>query len=263
MNIELKQLHGGYSDVSIIENVNFNIREGEWLTIVGANGSGKSTLLKLINRILIPQKGSVFFDQQSCQSMSPKDIAQQISFLAQQQHIPENITVQELVSLGRVPHQTWWQWSPSPEDQEHIQWAIAKTGLETYRDRPVQALSGGERQRVFIALALAQRTQALLLDEPTSYLDIHYQLELLELLKSLQTAETFTIVTVLHDLNLAERYSDRVALMQAGQVLSVGKRHEVLTQENIRQAFQIEAEILLSSIGRIIVPLNPCGQIQL
>ena len=256
MNIELQHLYGGYGVSSIVNDITFRIVENEWLTIVGANGSGKSTLLKLINRILAPQKGSVFLDGTAYQNLSQKDLAKTISFLAQQQIIPPNISVQELVTLGRVPYQSWWQWTASKSDQEHIDWAIAKTGLTQYRDRSVQQLSGGERQRAFIALALAQKTQILLLDEPTSYLDIHYQLDLLDLLKSLQQETKLTIVTVLHDLNLAERYSNRVALMQSGKLLEIGTTRDVLNPNNIRQAFKIEADVISTANGRVIIPIR-------
>ncbi|NET72305.1 MAG: ABC transporter ATP-binding protein, partial [Sphaerospermopsis sp. SIO1G2] len=206
MPLELENLSGGYTTIPIVKDVNLSLKNGEWLSLVGANGSGKSTLLKLISRILLPLGGVVLLDGKAIHSQPPNLVAQKLALLPQQQPVPAGLTVRQLVSLGRTPHQKWWQWELTGTDRIIVDSAIEKTQLEKFSDRPVENLSGGERQRAFLALALAQEPKVLLLDEPTTYLDINYQLQLLELLKNLNLQQELTIVTVLHELNLAARY---------------------------------------------------------
>lgn len=255
MPIEARNLSGGYGNKNIIQNLNLVIRQGEWLSIVGANGSGKSTFLKLINKLLTPSQGQVFLDGKSIQNLPPHIIAKKIAILPQQQTVPMGLTVEQLVSLGRTPHQPWWQWELNSEDRKQVDEAIVQTQLAGFRDRPVAALSGGERQRAFLALALAQNPQILLLDEPTTYLDIHYQLQLLELLKKLKTKQKLTIITVLHDINLATRYSDRLALLKAGQLYTVGNPDEVLKAKILKDVFEIDVSIIHTPVGLQICPL--------
>jgi iron complex transport system ATP-binding protein len=240
MPLQLQNLTGGYTTVPIVQNINLSLKTGEWLSLVGANGSGKSTLLKLLSRILSPQQGTVLLDGKAIHTQPANVIAQKLALLPQQQTIPVGLTVRQLVSLGRTPHQPWWQWELNPEDRQKVEAAIQKTQLENLSDRPVEQLSGGERQRAFLALALAQEPQVLLLDEPTTYLDINYQLQLLELLKDLNQQQELTIVTVLHELNLAARYSSRIALLKQGQLWEVGTPEEVLTPEAIASVFGVE-----------------------
>lgn len=249
MPLELQNLSGGYSVTPIVRNINLTLRTGEWLSLVGANGSGKSTLLKLISRILSPQEGTVLLDGKAIHTQPPHLVAQKLALLPQQQTIPVGLTVRQLVSLGRTPHQNWWQWELTPEDWQKVDAAIQKTQLEKFRDRPVEQLSGGERQRAFLALALAQDPKVLLLDEPTTYLDINYQLQLLELLKNLNQQQALTIVTVLHELNLAARYSSRIALLKQGQLWEVGTPSAVLTPDAIAQVFGVESVIIQTPIG--------------
>ena len=186
MNLEIQDLTGGYGEIAIAHNITLSLQPGEWLSLIGANGSGKSTFLKLVSRILTPHKGSVLLDGKAIHTESAAIVAQKLAILPQQQTVPEGLTVRQLVSLGRAPHQGWWQWELSKEDAQKVELAINQTGIDEFRDRPVEQLSGGERQRAFLALALAQNPQVLLLDEPTTYLDICYQLQLLELLKKLK-----------------------------------------------------------------------------
>ncbi len=167
------------------------------------------------------------------------------------------MTVRQLVSLGRAPHQDWWQWELSKEDVQKVELAIDQTGIDEFRDRPVEQLSGGERQRAFLALALAQNPQVLLLDEPTTYLDICYQLQLLELLKKLNIEQRLTIVTVLHEINLAARYSSRIAMLNKGKLFCIGTPAQVLTPDNLSQTFGVEAIILETSVGLQICAIAP------
>ncbi|MEA5536708.1 ABC transporter ATP-binding protein [Crocosphaera sp. XPORK-15E] len=256
MPIETQNLSGGYFNKLVIQDINLTLKTGEWLSLVGANGSGKSTFLKLINRILTPEHGQVLLDGKSIHNLPPHTIAQKMAILPQQQTIPIGLTVFQLVSLGRTPHQNWWQWELNLEDRNKVENAIIKTQLEPFRDRLVTELSGGERQRAFLALALAQNPRILLLDEPTTYLDIHYQLQLLELLKTLQIEQQLTIITVLHDINLAARYSDRLALLKQGKLYTVGQPIDVLKPPILRDVFDIEVMVINTPVGLQICPLS-------
>ncbi|BAZ41527.1 ABC transporter-related protein [Calothrix sp. NIES-4101] len=249
MPLDLQNLTGGYSITPIVENINLSLETGEWLSLVGANGSGKSTLLKLLSRILTPQQGYVLLDGKVIHTEPAQLIAQKLALLPQQQTIPSGLTVRQLVSLGRTPHQPWWQWELNSQDREKVEAAIMQTRLDKLRDRSVENLSGGERQRAFLALALAQEPKVLLLDEPTTYLDINYQLQLLELLRELNQQQNLTIVTVLHELNLAARYSSRIALLKQGQLWDVGTPKQVLTNEAIAQVFGVESVIIETPVG--------------
>ncbi|MFB2978590.1 ABC transporter ATP-binding protein [Microseira sp. BLCC-F43] len=256
MLLEIEKLTGGYGDIAIAQNITLSIQRGEWLSLIGANGSGKSTLLKLISRILAPQQGVVLLDGKAIHSQPAAIVARKLAILPQQQTIPEGLTVKQLVSLGRSPHQPWWQWELSREDAQKVEIAMHQTGIEKFSDRLVEQLSGGERQRAFLALALAQNPQVLLLDEPTTYLDICYQLQLLELLKQLNQ-QNLTIITVLHEINLAARYSDRIALLHEGKLTCVGTPKQVLTADNLAQTFGVDVTIIETPVGLQICPLSP------
>ncbi|MGG6268931.1 ABC transporter ATP-binding protein [Leptolyngbya sp. AN03gr2] len=253
--LEAQSLTGGYVERAIVHDIYLSLLTGEWLSLVGANGSGKSTLLRLLSRILTPKQGAVLLDGKAIHQQPPRIVAQKLSLLPQQQTIPEGLTVEQLVALGRAPHQTWWQWELSALDQQKVKTAIAQTQLQDFTSRSVEELSGGERQRAFLALALAQEPKVLLLDEPTTYLDVHYQLELLELLLKLNQNHQLTIITVLHELNLAARYSDRIALLKDGCLNAIGQPNEVLTVDRLAEVFGIHAAILETPVGLQICPL--------
>lgn len=257
MILEASNLQGGYGDKTIVDQITLALETGEWLSILGANGSGKSTLLRLFGRILPSQQGTVLLNGQDIHSLTPTAIARKLALLPQQQVLPNGVSVYQLVSLGRSPHQPWWQWDLSSHDQQQIEQALTWTDMAPYRHDPVSALSGGQRQRAFLALALAQQPQVLLLDEPTTYLDIHYQLQLLELLKQLNQQTQLAIVTVLHDINLAARYSDRLAFMRAGKLWAIGSVADTLTPDIVNQVFDVDIAILDTPIGPQICPLAP------
>jgi iron complex transport system ATP-binding protein len=257
MPIQTRHLSGGYTNQQILTEINLTIANGEWLSLVGANGSGKSTLLKLISRLLHPQQGTVLLDGKAIHSQPAAEVARKLAFLPQQQIIPQGLTVRQLVSLGRTPHQPWWQWELNTEDQQQVAIVLQLTQLEKLSDRPVEQLSGGERQRAFLALALAQKPKILLLDEPTTYLDIHYQLELLELLKKLNQQQNLTILTVLHDVNLAARYSSRIAFLRQGKLFTIGAIEDVLTPDVLAEVLDIRVSILETPVGLQICPLAP------
>lgn len=247
-------LSGGYNQQAVVTKINLNLQAGEWLSILGANGSGKSTLLKLLCRVIKPLQGKVLLDGKAIHQLPPHVVARKIAVLPQQQTIPNGLTVEQLVSLGRTPYQPWYQWNLDAKDRVFVDDALKQTQLDSLRQRPVTQLSGGERQRAFLALALAQDPEILLLDEPTTYLDINYQLQLLELLKQLNL-KGLTVVTVLHEINLAIRYSDRLALMKKGRLLTIGETTEVITSENLAQVFGVEVAILDTPVGKQICPL--------
>jgi iron complex transport system ATP-binding protein len=257
MLLEAQQLAGGYGKSRIVRDVHLTLQSGEWLSLVGANGSGKSTLLKLLSRILPTQQGVVLLDGKDIHHQPATAIAQKLALLPQQQTIPSGLNVRQLVSLGRTPYQSWWQWELSTEDRQKVDLALEQTQMRDFCDRPVEELSGGERQRAFLAMALAQDPKVLLLDEPTTYLDLRYQLELLELLKHLNQQQGLAIITVLHDINLAVRYSDRLAMLKQGHLHVVGSPANVLTPANLADVFGITATVLNTPVGLQICPLAP------
>ncbi len=259
--LETHNLSGGYSKQPIVKGVHLSLHVGEWLSLVGANGSGKSTLLRLLSRILRPQEGIVRLDGKAIHTQSVQAIARQLAILPQQSMLPSGLTVRQLVSLGRTPHQPWWQWDLDADDRQQVDQAIAQTQLEHLRDRPVEQLSGGERQRAFLALTLAQAPKVLLLDEPTTFLDLHHQLELLELLKDLNQRKQLTIITVLHDINLAIRYSDRIAMLKQGYLTAIGPPTEIVTAENLRQVFGVKAIPVDTPVGLQICLLSPTSEL--
>lgn len=238
-----KQLDIGYSDRLIVENLNLSVPTGKITALVGANGSGKSTILKTMARIMKPAGGGVFLDGQSIHRQSTKEVAKQLAILPQNPTAPEGLTVSELVSYGRFPHQKGFG-SLTKEDKEIIRWSIEVTGMNDFADRPVDQLSGGQRQRAWIAMALAQQTDILFLDEPTTFLDMAHQLEVLMLLKKLNEEEGRTVIMVVHDLNHATRYAHHMVAIKQGKIVAEGAPEDVVTQDVLRDVFGIEAHIV-------------------
>lgn len=235
LSIELNQK-------KIIRDLSLEINAGEIVSIIGPNGSGKSTALKAISRMIKPDEKTVYLDQEDLMTLRSKDISKKMSVLFQSNEAPHDITVEQLVEYGRTPHKKWFE-GFNDEDVEVINWAIEKTGLESYRKRLVVSLSGGEAQRAWIAMSLAQRPQILLLDEPTTYLDIAHQLQLLELIHSVNRELGMTIVMVLHDLNQASIYSDKICVIKKGELVRYGTSEEVITKELIRSVYHVDCEI--------------------
>ncbi|MTI60304.1 MAG: ABC transporter ATP-binding protein [Firmicutes bacterium] len=236
-NISVK--YGGYFAVSQVELV---LKKGEMVSLVGPNGSGKTTLLKTIARLISPSQGYIYLDGREILDLPTRQVAQRLSILSQQQVMPPDFTVEELVSYGRVPHRRIYQWLRG-EDKEIVEWAMQESGIDGFASRQVNSLSGGERQRVWIAMALAQKPEVLLLDEPTTFLDICHQLEIMELLKKLNKQFNITILMVLHDLNQAAKYSNRMIALQEGSIIADGKPGFVLTEGFLRNVYHINAEI--------------------
>ncbi|MFT4189668.1 MAG: ABC transporter ATP-binding protein [Aeromicrobium sp.] len=232
----------GYDQRTIISDLDVTIPDGSFTVIIGPNACGKSTLLRALSRLLKPTKGTVLLDGRDVAEYQGKAFAREIGLLPQQSLAPEGITVVDLVSRGRFPYQTLFkQWTDA--DEEAVRGALEATRLVELAHRRVEALSGGQRQRVWIAMALAQETPILLLDEPTTYLDLAHQLEVLELCSRLN-AQGRTLVAVLHDLNQAARYATHLIAMRAGSVIAEGSPAEVVTEENVERVFGVRSRVV-------------------
>ena len=250
-----ENLYLGFEGKSVLKKLTIAVEKGQIISIVGPNGSGKSTLLKALSRNLKPDQGSVYLDDTNLAEMSAKVIARKMAVLPQSPEAPKDLTVRDLVEYGRYPHQSWWQ-GKSEGDDQCVDWALVQTGLEDMSRRIVSTLSGGERQRVWIAMALAQKPEILLLDEPTTYLDICHQLEIMELLADFNQEHNITVAMVLHDINQAARYSDCIVMLHHGEIFAIGKPEEVITPHTLRAVFGVESEIRLDNVGRPVVMIT-------
>lgn len=243
-------------NVDRLHDVQTTIQHGKITTIIGPNGCGKSTLLNVMSSNGKPRKGEVILDGKAIARYRPVELARRLAVVHQQNEAPDDLTVERLIRFGRMPHKTMFS-SNKQEDEEAVEWAIACTNLEQRRFRTLDQLSGGERQRVWIAMALAQRTPILFLDEPTTYLDMFYQLEIMELIQRLNQAYGLTIVMVLHDINQALRYSDVIIAMKEGRILASGHPREVLTSELIEEVYDVQVLIRRDpEAGLYIVPMQ-------
>ncbi|MEQ2528653.1 ABC transporter ATP-binding protein [Robertmurraya yapensis] len=232
----------GYGERFIVKELSVSIPDHKITTIIGPNGCGKSTLLKAITRIIPHQSGAVLLDGENIAKENTKELAKKMAILPQTPESAAGLTVGELVSYGRFPYQKGFG-RLSKKDYEAIDWALEVTGTIDFKYRPVDALSGGQRQRVWIAMALAQETDIIFLDEPTTYLDMAHQLEVLELLQKLNREQGRTIVMVLHDLNQAARFADYLIALKDGEVVKAGNCEEVINHEVLKKVFHIDAEI--------------------
>ena len=221
--IKLENFSAGYKNKIIIDLINLSINSGEWLGIIGANGSGKSTLIKGICGIIKAQKGKVFLKGKDIKYLSNKSISQQISFLPQGINSNLSISVNDLVALGRSPYKNFWNFDLTKNDKSIIEESLKLVEILDLKNCLLSEISGGQKQRAFLALALAQETEIIILDEPTNYLDINHQIKFLQILKDLQLKKKLTIITVLHDLNLCARFSDRIAALKNGFLIETGK----------------------------------------
>jgi iron complex transport system ATP-binding protein len=254
-----ESIDAGYpaGEALVLRGLHLEIGDGDIVALVGPNGSGKSTLLRALGRVLKPRRGTVYLDGRAMREWPTREVARRLALLPQGPTLAADLSVHELVWLGRSPHQGMLG-LPSRKDEEAVRSAIEETGIAPLTGRRLSELSGGERQRVWVAMALAQQPQVLLLDEPTTFLDLNHQLELLDLIRYLNREHGITVVMVLHDLNQAARYARRVVVLKEGDVYADGTPAEVLTPDTLRDVFGVEGQVLPGPDGveLVIVPVG-------
>ena len=246
MNISAKDIHLSYGAREILKGVDIHSEKGEFVGLIGPNGSGKSTLLKCIYRILKPNAGQIFLDEEDLGTMSVKESARKMGVVAQHNYYNFEFTVREVVMMGRAPHKKALE-RDNARDYEIVEEALKTVGMEGFAQRSFSALSGGEQQRVILARALAQQTPCLILDEPTNHLDITHQLQIMRIVKNLSA----TVISAIHDLNIAAMFCDCIYALKEGRIIAQGTPREVLTADFIRQVYQVDAEIAKDSSGQM------------
>ena len=252
MDLLFKNFSTGYESNKIINDLNLEIKSGEWVGIIGSNGSGKSTLLKGIMKMTPQKNGHIFVNKTSINSLNIKKLAKIISYLPQKINSNLPITVKELVALGRSPHKYFWEFDWNEEDFSIIEEALEICDLKKYSDNALSSLSGGQCQRAYLALTIAQKTKIILLDEPTTFLDINFQLQMLDLIKTLNKKNNLTILSVIHDINLAARYCDRLAVLKEGKLLTIDQPINALSKEIIKKAFSVKSNYIDTPVGKQI-----------
>lgn len=240
--IDVKNLEFGYKDHLVIKNISFNIESGSFVSIIGPNGSGKSTLLKTINNIFKPNKGNIYLYGKDLLSHKKRELAKKVALVPQDTNIDYDFTVEDIVMMGRHPYKKRFE-TESEMDHNIVNEALELTNTIGLKDRHINQISGGERQRAIIARAIAQKPAVILLDEPTSNLDINHQMDVLNLLKKLNKENGLTVVLVIHDINLACRYSDKIILLNKGEILGDGRPEEVITVKNIEETYNMDVAI--------------------
>lgn len=256
-SLQAHEVQLSYGDRTIAKDLSVAIKPGKITSIIGPNGCGKSTLLKALARLLKPEAGSVTLDGKDLNQWQSRELAKNLGLLPQTPLAPEGIAVADLVGRGRTPYQGMLgRWSP--EDYRAVADAMNVTGISELAERSIEELSGGQRQRVWIAMALAQETGVLLLDEPTTYLDVAHQLDVLDLLKDLNLRSKTTIVMVLHDLNLAAHYSDELIAMRDGAVVATGAPTEVVTEDNVQSIFHLTSRVMPDPVSGspMVIPIG-------
>ena len=253
--LQVNNLEFGYKDDLVIKDISFNVKKGKFISIIGPNGSGKSTLLKTLNNLYRPSKGRILLEGRDINSFKKREIAQKIALVPQDTNIDYDFTVEDIVMMGRHPYKNRFE-KENDNDYKIINQALEMTNTLGLKKRLITEISGGERQRVIIAKALAQEPSMIFLDEPTSNLDINHQMDILNLLKTFNEEQETTVVLVIHDINLAARYSDEIILLDKGRILGKGSPEEVITVKNIEQAYNMKVAIEKINIQVLLIWLN-------
>ena len=257
--LKIENVSVGYGGENILRNINLEANQGEILCLIGKNGSGKTTLLRGITGLLPLRGGTISFNGEDLSGMDPRKRARLISVVPQAAGLPSGYTVYETVSHGRTPYLNWYG-KLSPADKQIIDHAISITGLQEFADKEVSSLSGGEQQRVILARALTQASPVMILDEPTNFLDLHYQIALLELEREICKADKLTVIVIIHDLNLAARFADRIAILDHGTIAETGEPETVLREDLLSEVYGTPVRVLRDPReGLIILPAMPRG----
>ncbi|CQR74386.1 putative siderophore transport system ATP-binding protein YusV [Sporomusa ovata DSM 2662] len=254
MNIAVQNVCFSYNSHPILKDVSLNVHQGQVVSIVGPNGAGKSTLLKCMVRLLKPQTGTVHLDGKDIARKNSRELAKALGYVPQNTRDVFSFTVLETVLMGRKPHVAW---EVSDEDFRVVTQVMKFLGIENLAARPLDQLSGGQKQKVFVARALAQQPAIFLFDEPTSNLDVRHQLEVFATIKRLTETEGRTVIVVVHDLNLASRFSDTLVMLKQGAIYAAGKPEQVITEDNIRDVYNISATIIETRYGHYVLPIEP------
>ena len=254
--LKLENFYTGYKNKIIIKNINFSIDSSQWLSIIGPNGSGKSTLIKGILGITKSLKGNIYLKNEDIKKFTNKVISQTISFLPQQLNVNLNITVEDLVALGRSPYKEFWEFDLNKTDIEIINESLHLVDMYDLKDNLINQISGGQCQRAYLAMALAQDPEILILDEPTNALDLKYQIKFLDFINTLKVNRNISVITILHDLNLAARYSDNIIALKNGESIGYGLSNELINERFIQNIFEINALISDTPYGKQIYPID-------
>ena len=251
----VKDLSFAYGKQPVLQHLDVRFQQGKITTLIGANGCGKSTLFHLMTKNLRPDAGEIRLGSENIQSIRPRDYARRVSIVHQYNTAPADLSVEKLVSYGRTPYHTMGISANPREDEEKIRWAMEITHTQKHKDKPVMELSGGQKQRVWIAMALAQGTKTLFLDEPTTYLDIRYQLQILKLIRTLNREYGITIIMVLHDINQSLYYSDEIVAMKGGKMIAQGKPEEIVTPALVKEVYGVDLQIRRVEDKPFVIPV--------
>ena len=252
--MEIRDLSFRYAEAPVLNNITTGIEKGRVTTIIGANGCGKSTLFNLMTKNLRPLGGGIYIDNRNIKAIPLKEFAKTVAIVHQYNTAPRDATVKDIVTYGRTPYTSLFR-HIGAEDEEVIEWAMGITNIYELRDQPISLLSGGEKQRVWIAMALAQKTEYLLLDEPTTHLDIKYQIQILDLVQMLNTEFNMTIVMILHDINQAVHYSDTIIGMGCGEIIFQGAAEKIISSKNLYDIYQVELNVIDYFNNKYVLPM--------
>ncbi|MGH3996820.1 MAG: ABC transporter ATP-binding protein [Pseudonocardiaceae bacterium] len=257
IRLQAHNLQLAYDDNVVVDGLDLEVLDGTVTAVIGPNGCGKSTMLRALGRLMRAKRGYVLLDGKRIDRMPTREVAKVLGVLPQSPIAPEGLTVVDLIARGRHPHQAWYrQWSS--DDEAAVAEALGWTGMTEFAERTIDELSGGQRQRAWISMALAQGTDLVLLDEPTTFLDLAHQVDVLDLVERLNTEAGRTVVMVLHDLNRAARYAQRLIAMRAGRIIAQGPPYEVLTEALLQEVFELDARVLADPVAGtpLIVPVG-------